>query len=132
MACQSGSLAVLCEECAARCLRRRFMSAFGLGGRKMSLCGASCRASKRPCVLPRSFALLSTGGPRMYDVLHETDIAVIGAGAAGCVMAARLSEDPARRVVLLEAGPDYPTLEHLPDDLRDGWRSAGSHDWSYL
>jgi len=68
----------------------------------------------------------------MYDVVHETDIAVIGAGAAGCVMAARLSEDPARRVVLLEAGPDYPTLEHLPDDLRDGWRSAGSHDWSYL
>lgn len=68
----------------------------------------------------------------MYDVVHETDIAVIGAGAAGCVMAARLSEDPTRRVVLLEAGPDYPTLEHLPEDLRDGWRSAGSHDWSYL
>jgi choline dehydrogenase len=68
----------------------------------------------------------------MYDVVHETDIAVIGAGAAGCVLAARLSEDPARRVVLLEAGPDYPTLEQLPEDLRDGWRSAGSHDWSYL
>lgn len=67
----------------------------------------------------------------MYDVVHETEIAVIGAGAAGCVLAARLSEDPARRVVLLEAGPDYPTLEQLPEDLRDGWRCAGSHDWSY-
>jgi choline dehydrogenase len=67
----------------------------------------------------------------MYDVVHEADTAVIGAGAAGCVLAARLSEDPAHRVVLIEAGPDYPTFDHLPGDLRDGWRSAGSHDWSY-
>jgi choline dehydrogenase len=58
---------------------------------------------------------------------------VIGAGSAGCVVAARLSEDPANTVVLLEAGPDYPDVHAAPDDIRSGYVMGGTqHDWGYF
>ena len=67
------------------------------------------------------------------------DQIVVGGGTAGCIVAARLSEDPARSVLLLEAGPDFPDLAQLPDMLKQGWgtvnleaRAAGSpYNWSF-
>jgi choline dehydrogenase len=60
-------------------------------------------------------------------------VVVVGAGSAGCVVAARLAEDADTEVTLLEAGPDYPDVQKAPDDIRSAFVFAGTdHDWGYL
>jgi choline dehydrogenase len=70
------------------------------------------------------------------------DVVVVGAGSAGGTVAARLSQDPSRRVLLIEAGPDFPDEEQRPPAFLTGGalyghRGAGSGapspalDWGY-
>ncbi len=60
-----------------------------------------------------------------------TDLIVVGAGAAGAVIAARVTEHSKHEVTLIEAGPDYGS-GRLPEDLNNGkHNSLKDHDWGY-
>jgi choline dehydrogenase len=48
------------------------------------------------------------------------DVVVVGAGSAGATLASLVSEDSARTVLVLEAGPDYVNLDLIPDGIKFG------------
>jgi choline dehydrogenase-like flavoprotein len=57
---------------------------------------------------------------------------IVGAGTAGAILAARLSEQSDTSALLLEAGPDYESEGTTPADLLDSKNLAGAaHDWGY-
>jgi choline dehydrogenase len=60
----------------------------------------------------------------------EADYVVVGGGSAGCVLAGRLTEDPSRRVLLLEAGPPDDKLA-IRVPLAFGRLFGTQYDWAY-
>ena len=65
------------------------------------------------------------------DLSQPADVLIVGGGSAGATLAARLSEDPNRRVLLLEAGPAF-TSDQLPAELSNAEHvAAPTFDWGY-
>lgn len=61
----------------------------------------------------------------------EFDYIVVGAGTAGCVLAARLAEDPDVTVLLVEAGPDGRGVAQITDPALWETLQHSSLDWCY-
>jgi choline dehydrogenase len=68
--------------------------------------------------------------------MAHVDVVVVGGGSSGGVVASRLTEDPSRTVLLLEAGPDFPDELDFPPSFVTGGSQfhnqvVNEHDWGY-
>jgi choline dehydrogenase-like flavoprotein len=80
--------------------------------------------------------LASRGESVTGSTAKSFDVIIVGAGSSGCALAARLSENPNRRILLVEAGPRFFGLDSYPPELRYGAHFGGSmpghpNNWNF-
>ena len=93
----------------------------------MTASGAACGRGAARWTIRAVAGHAATGG----GVTETADYVVVGGGTAGCILAARLSEDPGTRVTLLEAGPpDRDPWIHIPAGYAKLSKSR-RYDWGY-
>src|SRR5215813_9054593 len=89
---------------------------------------ASGCSANSPATLVRTSRVCSDCGFGTGVAVY--DYVIVGAGSAGCVLAARLSENPSANVLLLEAGPPDTADEiHIPAALNLLFQST--YDWGF-
>ncbi|MEA3301252.1 MAG: GMC family oxidoreductase N-terminal domain-containing protein [Pseudomonadota bacterium] len=65
-------------------------------------------------------------------VIDKADYIIVGAGSAGCVLAAELSSNPANRVLVIESGPmDRSFLIDMPRGIGKLLAPGNPHVWAY-
>ncbi|WP_254622619.1 mycofactocin dehydrogenase MftG [Rhodococcus sp. W8901] len=62
---------------------------------------------------------MDRGSPEIREIPASADVVVIGGGSCGSVVAGRLSEDPDRRILLVESGPGHRIPAEFPPELVD-------------
>ncbi len=68
----------------------------------------------------------------MTDPRDRFDYIVVGAGSAGCILAARLAADGETRVLMLEAGrSDRHWSVRMPGGVRSHYRPGSRFNWHF-
>lgn len=81
--------------------------------------------------MPEVFKAVEDIRYQTFRVQMQATHIIVGGGTAGCVVASRLSENPANRVILIEAGSDY-SIANVPADISASYAGHALYNPNYF